>query len=235
MKSRKFKMMKISGVYEIRNIFDNHRYIGSSIDIKKRWQKHKLALNNYQHRNSHLQRAWNKYGENAFIFVTLLVCDIKNLILYEQICINKFKPRYNIALIAGSCLGVKCSEEKKEKIIAKLSGKKRPPEVGLKVSIANKGRKHTCEARVNMSLARMGKKRSVEHCNNISLGRKGIVFTEEHKKNISLALTGRRLAPEHCAKMLGRIPWNKGKTGVYSNEALLKMSFAKTGKTYPIR
>lgn len=34
------------------------------------------------------------------------------------------------------------------------------------------------------------------------------------KPTVSAALTGRKLSPEHSAKMLGREPWNKGKTGM---------------------
>lgn len=32
---------KLSGVYEIRNTLNNKRYIGSSINIYRRWRDHK--------------------------------------------------------------------------------------------------------------------------------------------------------------------------------------------------
>ena len=35
----------MSGIYEIRNVLNNHRYIGSSVDIKKRWRDHKGISN----------------------------------------------------------------------------------------------------------------------------------------------------------------------------------------------
>lgn len=54
---------KLSGVYEIRNTLNNKRYIGSSINIYRRWRDHKRMLNLSVHPNKHLQSAWNKYGE----------------------------------------------------------------------------------------------------------------------------------------------------------------------------
>lgn len=57
---------KLSGVYEIRNTLNNKRYIGSSINIYRRWRDHKRMLNLSVHPNKHLQSAWNKYGEKHF-------------------------------------------------------------------------------------------------------------------------------------------------------------------------
>lgn len=58
----------ISGVYEITNLINNKIYIGSSINIKKRWKDHILLLKNQKHINVHLLNAWNKYGEENFSF-----------------------------------------------------------------------------------------------------------------------------------------------------------------------
>ena len=56
------------GIYMITNTIDNKRYIGKSIDLKRRIRKHKYYLSNETHHNIHLQRAYNKYGLEYFKF-----------------------------------------------------------------------------------------------------------------------------------------------------------------------
>ena len=105
----------ITGVYEIKNIVDGRRYVGSAINIFRRWQKHKDPLRKNKHYNLKLQRAWNKYGESSFVFSVLLWCSKENLIRYEQLCIdglNTYHDGYNAAPLAGSCLGAKWDKEK---------------------------------------------------------------------------------------------------------------------------
>ena len=60
--------MKIKGIYCIQNTINGKRYIGSSNNIKERFSQHKNELNKNKHTNSLLQRAWNKYGSENFIF-----------------------------------------------------------------------------------------------------------------------------------------------------------------------
>jgi group I intron endonuclease len=61
-----------SGVYQIRNIINNKRYIGSSArGIYNRWKLHKSTLNRKIHHSILLQRAWDKYGKENFIFEIL--------------------------------------------------------------------------------------------------------------------------------------------------------------------
>lgn len=77
---------KISGIYKIFNIINNHFYIGSTLDIHRRWLQHKRNLKNNIHYNTHLQRAWNKYGENNFDFIIEKDMSFSNLkeILNEE-------------------------------------------------------------------------------------------------------------------------------------------------------
>ena len=60
-----------TGVYQIRNIINEMVYIGSSIDIATRWREHEYDLRTNQHRNKHLQNAYNKYGKDAFVYEVL--------------------------------------------------------------------------------------------------------------------------------------------------------------------
>lgn len=90
---------KLSGVYEIRNALNNKRYIGSSINIYRRWRDHKRMLNLSVHPNKHLQAAWNKYGEKHFVFKILETCEpIKDTILVFG------NERYHKS-ISGCCRG----------------------------------------------------------------------------------------------------------------------------------
>lgn len=44
-------------------------YVGSSVDIKRRFKEHKSSLRLNKHYSTYLQNAWNKYGEKEFAFV----------------------------------------------------------------------------------------------------------------------------------------------------------------------
>lgn len=84
-----------TGIYKIKNIINNDCYIGSAKDINRRWQRHKSALKHNHHENIHLQRAWNKYGEENFIFEIIEECDINDLLIIEQKYLD-LNPEYNI-------------------------------------------------------------------------------------------------------------------------------------------
>src|SRR5258706_4141008 len=59
------------GIYKIINVVNNKFYVGSAIDCKRRKTRHFSELRNGVHKNRHLQAAWNKYGEQAFVFVVV--------------------------------------------------------------------------------------------------------------------------------------------------------------------
>ena len=66
------KQLEESGVYKIYNSINGHYYIGSTkMKIRLRLNNHLQALRRNVHKNMHLQRAWNKYGEKSFIFFVL--------------------------------------------------------------------------------------------------------------------------------------------------------------------
>ena len=64
----------MTGIYKIENKINGKVYIGKSKNIKKRWTGHICELNKNYHHNIHLQSAWNKYGEDNFIFEVLEEC-----------------------------------------------------------------------------------------------------------------------------------------------------------------
>lgn len=105
-----------SGVYKITNIVNGKFYIGSSFDIKSRTKGHLNDLRADRHCNNHLQRSFNKHGEDRFIFETLVYCPVEELLILEQYLMDFYQPQYNIQKTAGSPLGTKMSEETKEKL-----------------------------------------------------------------------------------------------------------------------
>lgn len=69
-----------SGIYMIYCISSGRAYIGLSKNIYRRWTMHKAQLKRNRHDNDHLQKAYNKYGKDRFIYLVLERCssDILN-------------------------------------------------------------------------------------------------------------------------------------------------------------
>ena len=117
---------KVTGVYQIKNLANGKRYIGSSASQKGvggRWIIHKSLLNRNIHPNKKLQNAWNKYGEDSFVCEILEVCDRSQCLNREQYYLNarlageKFvELGYNISRSAHSTLGYQHSDLSKAKM-----------------------------------------------------------------------------------------------------------------------
>ena len=78
-------------IYKITNKENNKIYIGSSFNIEKRKNAHFNALRNRKHHSIHLQRAYDKYGEKAFVFTVVKEYDLETeneLRLLEERYIN---------------------------------------------------------------------------------------------------------------------------------------------------
>jgi len=116
-----------TGVYQIRNLKNDKLYIGSAAGqrgFEHRWGNHLSDLNLGRHDNSYLQRAWDKYGAEAFIFEILEMCLSEQCIEREQHYMDsllfascndqRFKQLgYNILRVASSSLGYRHSDETK--------------------------------------------------------------------------------------------------------------------------
>lgn len=212
-------------IYAIRHIESGRMYVGSALSFNKRRRLHLWALRRGTHHSIKLQRAWNKYGEDAFVFeVVEPVADSASLISREQHWIDTMsavKTGYNIRPTAGSALGTRHSAETKARMSllktglrasaetrAKISASKKgvpfPPEKGRKHSALMTGRKLTpkqCEQRANTL-------RTDEVRAKISASCKGYVKSDEHMEKIRQALA----RPDVKAKLKARRPPNQGKT-----------------------
>lgn len=160
--------MTASGVYAIINLFNDKIYIGSAKDISDRFSWHYNALEKSNHHSKLLQRAWDKYGEDQFIFFVL--ARTENRLPLEQYWMDRFSSYnvdcgYNIYSIAGSPAKSKHTEETKRKI-----------------GEAGKGRVMSPDTLANMSRAQLN--RSPEWRANHSAAMKKRVFTPEHRQKL---------------------------------------------------
>jgi group I intron endonuclease len=138
-----------TGVYTITNTVNNKIYVGSTTmkaGFPGRFQRHISYLRYKTHKNTILQNAWNKYGEENFKFEVLEECLSEFCLSTEQYWINVLnvcnrKYGYNIRYLAKSNLGLKHSEETKKKL-----------------SDVHKGKCKSAIHRKNLSLSKIGKK-----------------------------------------------------------------------------
>ena len=69
------------GIYGIVNILNWNIYVGqTSESFQRRYWHHRWKLNDGSHDNAHLQKAWNKYGDENFQFIILEIVNDKNLL-----------------------------------------------------------------------------------------------------------------------------------------------------------
>ena len=111
-------------IYKIENRLNNRIYIGSAINFNNRKSKHLFKLRKGIHHSPILQNAWNKYGEDNFIFSIIENILVNNhLLVREQYYIDTLKPYYNCCKIAGNRLGLRHSKETRDKISKGLKEK----------------------------------------------------------------------------------------------------------------
>lgn len=200
------KQKAVSGIYTITSP-SGKQYVGSSISIKRRWVTHRNLLRRGIHHCTGLQHAWNKYGEEGLVFEQIIICEPKNLTMFEQRSMDVLRPAYNILKYARSALGSKHSEETKAKIGASRLGKPRPPSVIASLVAANTGRIMLPEQKLAISKANLGQKRTELQIGNMKKAQANNPGpSEEARELCRIANLGRKHTPEHIEKnRLGQI------------------------------
>lgn len=214
-------LSKVSGVYAIVHLASGKLYVGSAVNIARRWSIHCLHLSRNTHHSRRLQNAWNKHGKDAFVFVVVRFCPVADLISEEQRWLDETdaagRHGYNSSPTAGSPLGVKHTLETRAKLSAAQRGRKHTLETRAKLVAAMKGRMFTPEHRANvaaaatgrkmspeavakMASAQRGKKLTPEHRAKAGAARRGMKHSDEYKAKMSETLRGRKLLPESIAK-----------------------------------
>ena len=88
-------MQKICGIYKIMNTVTGDFYIGSSKNIKRRWESHKWSSTWKKYPNKQLYQDMQKYGVDKFVFEVLEEVEPEELKETEQQFIEKLQPTYN--------------------------------------------------------------------------------------------------------------------------------------------
>jgi group I intron endonuclease len=168
-----------SAIYAIVNKTTRDMYVGSAVAVNRRWAAHRRDLRNKCHHSQRLQRAFDKYGPDAFDWEIIQFIDNRaNLIDREQFWINFFSPAYNGRPIANSPLGTKHSAETRAKMSAAHKGKVFSETHRFNLYKAKKGVSTVTDAQREL-LRAMGKAH---------------VFSAEQRAKISASLIGNKRA-----------------------------------------
>jgi group I intron endonuclease len=85
-------------IYIIKNKVNGMVYIGKTgAAQEERWKTHKNSLRKNKHDNSKIQKEWNTYGEDNFVFEILEVAEKSHLYKLENMWIKSYgNGCYNI-------------------------------------------------------------------------------------------------------------------------------------------
>lgn len=186
------------GIYKILNSSTGKVYVGSAVNIRKRWTEHKRTLRIGLHCNILLQRAWTKHGDADFTFSILEgVDERRNLVSREQYWLDLLAASdpakgYNLCSVAGSQLGAKRTPEQREKMsLARMGVNRGIPlssEHRAKIAESLRGIKPSAEARLLMSVSASARKRrkcSEETKMKIGAKNAGRIPSKETRKKMS--------------------------------------------------
>lgn len=164
--------MRDACVYVIENGEAPGIYVGSTVNLERRWGTHRLYLRRGTHHNPRLQNAWNKYGEDAFRLKTVFIGTEQAAREVEQDMLNGGMwgdaGCYNAARdVVSPTKGRTLSFEHRARIGAAnaraLRGKRLSPEHRARLSESGKGKKAgqplSLEHRAKLSAAKQGQKR----------------------------------------------------------------------------
>lgn len=226
--------MGIICVYKIVNQQNGKMYIGSTMDVEKRFNRHKKDLRAGDHHCVYLQRAWNKYGEDSFSFEILEACTSEEEVRKAEASYLRmsYDSLYNVSKqsTGGDLISY---HPNRDGIVEKMSNsvKVRYSKMTLEerkrvfgrsgTSNPRYGKKHTEEAKRKISEANKGNqyakgsKRTAEQRDKLSKvasqrkGEKNPFFGKEHseetKKKISKAKKGKLPANSKSVSINGSV------------------------------
>jgi hypothetical protein len=159
-----------SGIYCITNTITGKKYIGQSINIKRRFAQHKRAVEkNKKSECFVMHRSMAKHGVDKFTFEVLLYAtDREYMNLMEEKCIEKLNTLHpnGYNLNTGGQCPIAISDASRQKMMGRIPWNKNVP--------------MTEEQKIKLSKAKKGKP-----------GRKGFTVSEEQKRKQSIAMKGK--------------------------------------------
>ena len=226
--------LNLSGIYVIRHVESGRAYVGSAVNINRRWYVHRQQLAVGRHHSGRLQRAWNKYGPQAFVCVVIEGGIEKAVLLQrEQHWLDTLqtfrKDRgYNIVATAGSTLGYRHTNATKLKLASVQLGRRHSPahiEANRRAQI---GKKRTPETCARIGAIHAGARRGPETIAKIRAARSGTKASSETRAKMAAAKLGIKRSAECCAKMAAaRTGWK------LSKETRAKISASRTAAMTP--
>jgi group I intron endonuclease len=168
----------LSGIYKIVNTKNQKFYLGSSKNIEKRWWRHKSDLRTGKHHNTHLQRAWNKYGEQHFVIEVIELTE--KLLEREQYYLDNLLPEYNIGL--NACGGDNLTNHpRRTEIIEKITA----GVIVAKSAVSDEQRESIKQKLRGEGNPNYGKRWNQSQRKRASLARKGIKLSDHTKTKMS--------------------------------------------------
>lgn len=215
-----------SGVYLVTCLANGRQYVGSSCNIKRRWNEHKTLLKNGHHYNKHWQNAWSKYGAGQFQWSILEIVppQSKPLTEREQYWIDVLKPELNTAITAfPTNLGLKRSDETNKK-----------HSIAMRAAWARKSEDERLELRKKSSHVVPSEAREVLRQKAIEQHKyKPAYWTGKHRseetKQKLRAAALKQFEAQRIAKEAQRVEWEKGRTE-REQQRREKLSKVNTGK-----
>lgn len=144
------------GIYAIKNVLDGCQYIGQTGErFQRRYWHHCWKLRNSCHDNPHLQAAYNKYGEDAFVFEVVEVVQSVDQLDEREIRQIALHPNsYNILEGGGGRRGTHMSEHAKQIVGSKnrqhMTGRRHSDETKKKMSEARRGQTYVRHSKSNV-------------------------------------------------------------------------------------
>lgn len=186
--------MKQTGIYGIKCKASGKYYIGQSIKMKNRLCNHRSVLRAGKHFNTHLQKAYSKYGEEEFEFFEIEVCGEDKLCEREQYWVayyNSSDPEYGYNGTIGGEKGTIWTPESLIRLSEGHKGKKcHTEEFKRKLAERNKNRVWTEESKEKLRNHRLGSVMPEEQKLAIRNGVLGLKKSEACKEKFRQAKLG---------------------------------------------
>ena len=171
---------QLSGIYRILNKINGNCYIGSSLNVEKRYKHHLSTLRHNSSRCSILQKTFNKYGEDNFEFQVILCCKPEYRLYYEQQLIRELNSQYNVFTNVSDSPLRQFTFTEQSKLIAH-KGKKLSEQHKHNISLANKGRVFSKESKDKIRKAKQNTTLSQETIKKMSEAKKGKPWSEKRR------------------------------------------------------